>query len=181
MTKRRSYAVGGRASAKETYLLSGKICCGICGSNYEGINRPQNATHPKRVGYRCAKKNNSVQCNNREMGRDLLEEHVLEHLSKLVFNDKIIPELVNYYNEYQNERDKDSVDVLKQYRQQEKKLLQEINNIVHVISQTASLALSEKLQALENEKLGVEIHIRKLEQEQIRNTITTSVSLRVTG
>ena len=113
-----------------------------------------------------------LKCCNREIGRDSLEERVLEHLSKLVFADKVIPDIIKYYNEYQRERNKDSIDILKNYKQQIKKLEKKIDNVVQVISQTASMALSEKLQALESEKFSIEINIHQLEREQSENHVT---------
>ncbi len=85
-------------SAKQEYLLSGKIVCGICNSVYAGNSRKPRPDHPLYVSYRCTKRNGKEKCNNTEINRDKLEQLVLDMLSTVLFDPKVIPELVKKYN-----------------------------------------------------------------------------------
>ena len=88
-------------SAKQEYLLSGKIYCGECGSPYAGNSRKPRADHPLYVSYRCTRRNQrNTQCTNPEINRDKLEQIVLDKLSGVLFNPKMIPALVTEYNTY---------------------------------------------------------------------------------
>ena len=88
-------------SAKQEYLLSGKIYCGECGSPYAGNSRKPRHDHPLYISYKCTRRNQrDTKCNNPEINRDKLERLVLERLSGVLFNPDVIPRLVEQYNEY---------------------------------------------------------------------------------
>ena len=88
-------------SAKQEYLLSGKIYCGECGSPYAGNSRKPRPDHPLYISYKCTRRNQrDTKCNNPEINRDKLEQLVLERLSVVLFNPDVIPKLVTQYNEY---------------------------------------------------------------------------------
>lgn len=55
----------GQFSAKETYLLTGKIACGECGAHYTGISRKARVDHPQYVSYSCSKKHGKNKCSSR--------------------------------------------------------------------------------------------------------------------
>lgn len=84
-------------TAKETYLLSGKVFCGECGSKYNGMNRPANAKSKQYVSYRCSRKNGSVKCKNSEIRRESLELFVLDKLANYLFNEEMSEKLLKRY------------------------------------------------------------------------------------
>lgn len=74
-------------AAEETYLLSGKVVCGECGSTFVGNNRKARPGHRQYTSYSCTKKNRSIQCSNGDIRRESLEAHVLSRLARLVFSE----------------------------------------------------------------------------------------------
>ena len=90
-----------RFSAKEEYLLSGKIVCGVCGNPYAGNSRKPRPDHPLYVSYKCTRRNQKVKtCKNPEINRDKLEEMVPEYLSASLFDPRVIPALLGRYNQH---------------------------------------------------------------------------------
>ena len=88
-------------SAKQEYLLSGKIFCGECGSPFAGNSRKPNPTHPLYVSYKCTRRNQREdKCKNPEINRDKLESAVLQRLCSVLFNPAVISSLVREYNAY---------------------------------------------------------------------------------
>ena len=72
-------------TAKEVYLLSGKVICGECGSRYNGMNRPARDRFPQYTSYRCSRKNGSLKCTNSEIKREVIELFVLDKLANYLF------------------------------------------------------------------------------------------------
>lgn len=159
--------------AKQDYLLSGKIVCGECGSAYAGNSRKPNPTHPLYVSYRCTKKNGAVKCKNPEIARDLLEETVLKALANTVFNEAVLPRLLDKYNDYAIKRNEESIRALEGAKKQLKVVNNSIENIINVMAQTGSIALAEKLKSLEAEKLLLESTIRAEECKLAATKINT--------
>ena len=140
-------------SAKQEYLLSGKIYCGECGSPYAGNSRKPRPDHPLYISYKCTRRNQrDTKCNNPEINRDKVERIVLDKLSNTLFNPEVIPTLVTEYNTYiasQNGGALERIDALrKEIRDTERK----INNAVNLMIETGSAALKNKLCELEQSK-----------------------------
>lgn len=143
--------------AKQEYLLSGKIVCGECGCSYAGNSRKPNATHPLYVSYRCTKKNGKVKCKNPEISRDKLEKLVLSMLADKVFDEGILPDILNKYNKYVQDRHSDVKNLICSLKSKIEAADKGINNIVNVVMETGSSALNSKLQELEAEKRELEL------------------------
>ena len=140
-------------SAKQEYLLSGKIYCGECGSPFSGNSRKPRPDHPLYVSYKCTRRNQrDTKCKNPEINRDKLEHLVLERLSAVLFNPEVIPKLVMEYNEYifkKNGSAKERIHALEtELRDVERK----INNTVNLMVETGSSAFKNKLSELEETK-----------------------------
>ncbi len=92
-------------NAEEEYLLTGKIVCGECGAQYNGMRCKR---HGKMyVYYKCINqssyKNGQVQkkyCHNNSVQKDLIEMATIEKLKKVIFNEKFIPQVFEEYNKY---------------------------------------------------------------------------------
>ena len=142
--------------AKQEYLLSGKIVCGECGCSYAGNSRKPNATHSLYISYRCTKKNGKIKCKNPEIKRDELEGIVLSMLADKVFDEGILPDILDKYNKYVQEQHSDSNNLIRSLESKLEAVDKGINNIVNVVIETGSSALSSKLRELENEKMELE-------------------------
>ncbi len=164
-------------SAKQEYLLSGKIYCGECGSPFAGNSRKPRPDHPLYVSYKCTKRNQTITtCKNREINRDKLEKVVLEKLSAELFNPEIIPVLVNKYNEYLSNKNSDANNRLASLRKQLKEVERKISNTVNLMVETGSLAFKNKLSELEADKEKLTYELSEIEST-LQNQIISEKEL----
>ena len=145
--------------AKEVYLLSGKLFCGVCGSTYGGNSRKERPDHKAYVGYRCVKKNGKIKCTNQEVNRTRIEALVLDKLSEYLFNTDRVSEITKTYNEY----------IIKQNEE----LLETRNRINDCITST-NTKISNLLNAIENGSSSSVIQ-RISELEKIKDDYETSL------
>ncbi len=148
--------------AKQEYLLSGKILCGICGCTYAGNSRHADTIRKLYISYRCTRKNGSIKCKNPEIMREKVEKIVLNQLSEFVFNQKILPEILKKYNDYATSKNTTLMSSINSTKTKLKKIEKGIDNIVNAVMQTGSLALTEKLKELEETKACMENELQKL-------------------
>lgn len=153
-----------RFSAKQEYLLSGKIICGECGSPYAGNSRKPRPDHPLYVSYKCTRRNQrNKTCKNPEINREKIEHLVLQKLSNVLFNPKVIPTLVSEYNAYLAEKNgsaKEQVHILQtKLREVDRK----ITNTVNLMVETGSSAFKNKLTELEQNKEKLQYELSEAE------------------
>ena len=140
-------------SAKQEYLLSGKIYCGECGSPYAGNSRKPRPDHPLYISYKCTRRNQrDTKCNNPEINRDKLERLVLERLSGVLFNPDVIPRLVEQYNEYIAEKTGSAKERVLALQTELRDVERKITNTVNLMIETGSAAFKDKLNELEQSK-----------------------------
>lgn len=142
--------------AKQEYLLSGKIKCGECGSSYAGNSRKASGKNPLYISYNCVKKNGAVSCKNPGIRRDDLEQLILKKLSETVFNQKILPIIIANYNTYALSRNKEYLVASEELKRQITEVDKGISNIVDIVVKTGSIALTDKLKELEENKRHLE-------------------------
>ena len=172
MTLRRRNEKGGRAGAIETYLLSGKVRCGECGSNYQAQRRkPSGHQRYLSVKYRCSRKNSSIKCINREINRRDLETHVLMHLSFIIFDEKHIDRILADYQKYHAAQFDEFQAEISRCQSRLRTIQGRIDRIVNGIAETGSLAMAEKLKQLEEEKHIAEKHLCDLQAKRDHNSI----------
>ncbi|MFQ7292694.1 MAG: recombinase family protein [Monoglobales bacterium] len=163
--------------AKHEYLLTGKIQCGVCGSIYVGNARKANSTHPEYVSYRCSRKNGSLKCTNKEIRKDIIEDIVLSRLADYFFDESILADFSDTYNEYITKQDVSLNDRIGGVEAEISSLSRQIDNIVNVIAQTGSNALIDKLKFLETERdekmctlssLQEKLHSERIDDESLK-------------
>lgn len=159
MNKRRCHSA--RFKARQIYILSGKVTCGMCGSAYAGNFRKARADHPAYSSYRCTRRNGAVICSNKEICSETLDRTVLDTLSNHLFDEALLPELYRRYADFAAEKNAEADNQLPTLRKQLETVQRGINNIVGVITQTGSTALSDQLRSLEQQKAGLEIQIKE--------------------
>lgn len=157
--------------AKQQYLLSGKIVCGECGCSYAGNSRRPGPSHPLYISYRCTKQNGKIKCGNKEIQRDLLEAEVLKRLANKVFDESILPEILKRYNSFAATKNVELNLCIKSIKVKLSETKKGIENIVGVVVQTGSLALSDKLKELEGVKLKLEDNLSEKERELSEITV----------
>ena len=82
---------GGRANAKESYLLSGKVFCRECGKAMVGNSRHSGRSKLLHVTYRCPSR--KYACSNKEINRDYLERYVVELIEREILNSQSLHKL----------------------------------------------------------------------------------------
>ena len=157
--------------AKQQYLLSGKIVCGECGCSYAGNSRRPGPSHPLYISYRCTKQNGKIKCGNKEIQRDLLEAEVLKRLANKVFDERFLPEILKRYNSFAASKNVELNSCIKSIKVKLSETKKGIENIVGVVVQTGSLALSDKLKELEEVKLKLEHTLIEKERELSKITV----------
>ena len=153
-------------NAKEEYLLTGKIICGECKAQYNGMRCKR---HGKMyVYYKCVNqssyKNGQIKkeyCHNNSVQKDLIENYVIEKLKTIVFNEIFIDQVFNEYNKFiqQQSTNNSMVEMLKN---KIKDIDVSIANFFNVISSGfSSPIIIEKLQQLEKEKEETNIKLKE--------------------
>lgn len=153
-------------NSEEEYLLTGKIKCGECGAQYNGMRCKR---HGKMYTYyKCVNqssyKNGQTQkeyCHNNSVDKELLEEFVLEELKRVVFNEKFIPQVYEQYNNYAKSQkvDRSMIEILEKKIE---KIDSNIDNIISSIEQGfSSESLKDRLTTLEIEKKQTEQKLRE--------------------
>ena len=144
-------------NAEEKYLLTGKIMCGDCGSQYNGMRCKR---HGKMyVYYKCVNqssyKNGQTQkeyCHNNSLQKELIEQFVIDKLKKVVFNDNFIDQVYIQYNEFIKAQSIDN-SMVEMLKNKLKELDESISNFLSVISSGFSTpTIIEKIKQLEKEK-----------------------------
>ena len=128
------------AKAKESYMLSGRVFCGLCGASYNGNLQYSGRNKDKLVTYRCGKRHDhgDAHCGNKDVNRDYLKSFVFKRIGEMVFNEKRIPALIQAYYDSCGDLIGDAADRLREMRQSLKDMEQKIANIVNVIATTGS-------------------------------------------
>lgn len=154
------------ASAKEVYLLSGRIFCGECGKSYIGNRKFAGRGKTKHCTYRCntRERMTSDACTNKEIRREYIERFVLERLAEVIFDEKRIPTLIKKYSDYVAKTDKATQKKLEELQRQKADIERKCNNLVTLIADTANPSLMAGLEKLEKEKRDIEVLILNTER-----------------
>jgi len=128
---------GGRAKAKETYLLSGLIYCGECEPRDDGIlysfsgNRRKGKDRPKYVSYRCSQRR--YKCQNKEIRKEYIEDYVLDELEKKIFTEKGIKYIVVGINKLLSQSNDENTSKIRSIEKNIKELDNQVDNILNAI------------------------------------------------
>lgn len=162
MKERRHKAA--KFSAKQEYLLSGKIYCSECGSPFAGNSRRPRADHPLYVSYKCTRRNErNKTCRNPEINRDKLESIVLDRLSNVLFNPEVIPDLIERYNTYISEKNSGAKERVSRLSKELRDVERKISNAVDLMIETGSASLKKKLRELEEQQEALKFSLLEAE------------------
>lgn len=146
--------------AKNNYVLTGLVKCGLCSSNMVGSSGVEGRNKRKYVRYKCTAKKNKKSCNNKDINRDVLDKMVIERIEKEMTQN--IDRLTNSIYKYSQQKNKTSDNELKIYEKKLNDINKKISNILDVIMQgNFHASLDNKLTELENEKQRLEYNIEK--------------------
>ncbi len=149
----------GAFKAKQPYLLTGKIKCGICGYRYQGNSRSGKNSRVY-TSYRCGNREQTKTCTNPEIERTHLEKYIVEKLKKLLFQKEIMNQVKKHLVAYRKSCDESANETLKQQQKRLSGIEKQIQNLTFAISQGMfSPSMKEKMNELETakEKTAAEI------------------------
>lgn len=89
---------GGRANARENYLLSGKVYCHECGKAMVGNSRYSGRNKRLYVTYRCPSR--KYACSNKEINRDYLESYVVNLIEREILNTRSLKRICREIEKY---------------------------------------------------------------------------------
>ena len=161
----------GAHSAKEVYLLSGKIFCGKCGAAYTG-HRKFNSQKKKYVVYSCGKNQRKKECSAKYIRREYIEGFVLDNIADYVFDESNIPKVCKLYKEYLMETNYDFIVQKDNLIKSLKSVSIKIDNLVTLMAETASKALVDKLNSLELEKVQIEAELNSIDSDDSIQSVT---------
>lgn len=146
----RKHTISNRAV--ETYLLTGKIVCGVCNGHYVGSRKIVN--DKKYILYECniRHRHAGITCNNKCVNRDEVEDFVIRSIKNFLTNDNILKCIEKYSEEYIIKQKKKSSEEIKNISKQIRKIDTELRRISDVITKVNSETLIDNLLDLEQRK-----------------------------
>ena len=165
---------GGNNTAKETYLLTGKIECGECGHSFTGVRHFSDRNKLKYVCYQCSnrKRTASQGCKNKEIRREYLETFIMQEISKIIFDELNGEKVVKEYYKYHTTFDGESVKKLRQLNGSLQAINKKIDNIISAVASTGSSALLSSLQGFEEERESIKAQIAEVEKQCKTQTVS---------
>lgn len=152
----------GRKSAKQIYLLSGLIYCGSCDGSMHGITRHCGRNKTAYSSYECTtrKRKGKDVCSMKAIGKNIVENAVIDHLLENVFSISGSQELAEKIYTFSQTQNKGVNTDLANFKKQLSQIDIKINNIVDAIADGMfHPSMKEKMDALEARKEELQIKI----------------------
>ena len=156
---------GGRYKAIYTYLLSGKVKCGLCGramcGSFANINR---AKTKFRTYYRCLGRKSEQGCDSKSIHGEKLEKIVIDNVMKIVLHDDFVDKIANKIIEL-NQFEDNSTNLIKAFEFELKEIETKIDNIMTAIEEgLATQRMKNRISELETreEQLHEQIQFERL-------------------
>lgn len=163
-----------RSDAKEVYLLSGKVFCGLCGNSYCGNRMHGGRNKSLYITYRCNSHSGkgTGNCRNKDVNRDYLENYIRKLLAEVLFDERRLEGVISEYNKMVNSNGSEYDSELRSVRSMIKKTKGEIDNLIGILAATGSASLAEAVSERE-ERLAM-LKEKRREIESRRVTIETN-------
>ena len=139
---------GGRANAKENYLLSGKVFCRECGRSMVGNARYSGRNKLLYVTYRCPSR--KYACSNKEQNRDYLESFIVELIEREILNANALRRLQRAIEKHAEKAQKPTESHLDRERKEIDTAIQNVTDAIE--AGLISDALVARLKELERRK-----------------------------
>ncbi|MBP1755582.1 MAG: site-specific recombinase, invertase Pin, partial [Firmicutes bacterium] len=147
----RQHKAGGQSKAKETYLLSGLISCGLCGGAMCGNKVKCGRGKSLRITYKCSTRKEKKECNAKEIRRDLVQQLVIDEVDRLL-SDESIDDIIEYFYQRLRDMSKELPDEIKELKSRLKEIEKKVTSMVDAIMDGVySPTMNEKLSAAEFE------------------------------
>ena len=113
-----------------TYNLTGKIFCGLCGASMMGISGTSSHKSGKYNYYICSGKHQHKNCKLKNIRQDELENAIIDQISSIVDVNQLIDDIWNYYLATNSERQGD----IETERAQVAKIDKQIENLTNAVA-----------------------------------------------
>jgi site-specific DNA recombinase len=169
----------GSFKAKEIYLLSGLIRCGVCGASMYGNTRVCGRNKSRYSSYRCSDRAQHKGCENKEIRRDYIDSYVLDELYRNLFNNTSITKLAAMLNEYNQKKSSESNIELGQANLELAETGHKISSVVRLVSESGISVdtVKEDLRQLEERKQFLEAYIKEMDLKRKSSLISEEVIL----
>lgn len=154
----------------ESYLLTGKIFCGVCGYAYQGNRNASHKDRPPYITYRCGNRASRRQlsgCRNKPINRDALESFVLDKLSLNIFNPDLVDILMERLKEYANKQNSESQATIRQCKRSLQEYQRQEENLLNSVTETDNSEV-RKVLLIQLEKLSD----KKAQTEELLKSIS---------
>ena len=165
---------GGSMTAKETYLLSGKVTCGSCGSNYFGERYNSRGKHY--AYYKCSGK-----CGNKGVDKYALEKLIEEKLIEVCFSESGMKEIADRVKQLYAERKKNINNEIAPIKKEIKSLALKIDKWLDLLGEgTPQKHLyTQKLGEADEKKIFLEAELTKMNVIANVQSIDESILIKV--
>lgn len=164
--------------AKEPYILSSKIKCGICGSAMIGHTSKCGRSKNKYSSYRCGRRYRYKDCHMKPINRDYVNELVINKLFEHFFTDSSINKFTKELTKTYNKSLKNNTLNLKSIEKNIKCIDKEIDNLINAIANGLNNpSIKTKLDTLETEKANLAATKTELEYK-LNNSILDETLVR---
>lgn len=165
---------GQRNTAKENYLLSGRVFCKDCGRSMVGNARHSGRNKTYHVTYKCPTRPHS--CNNKEINRDYLDSYVINLLETQMLNTRSMKRIAKKIHDMSecsaNEH------LLEEKQCELESIAAALQNVVDAVEAgLMSEVLLERLNSLESRKATLEEEIQGLQHKDAPVRVDPSVIL----
>ncbi len=164
----------GQHKAKEVYLLSGLIKCGMCGSPYHGSSRVGGRNKHKYVTYRCSKRKQfETPCRCKEIDKELIDKFIVNQLMAILLQSDNIQTLHEMVNQRLFEKLATVNEDLPQLKKRLNEVSTQLSNLVQVIAVSGLNnveAITQEIKRLEEEKTEL---LQQIEANQIKQESVT--------
>ena len=164
---------GLRHTAKENYILSGKVYCKECGKSMVGATRLSGRNKSRYTTYRCPTRHHS--CSNREINRDYLDAYVIALIEREILNPQSLKAIAQRIQNRAEKRSEDDSDAQEEIQTRINQISETIKNVTDGIIAAGVLSdtLAERLKTLEEEKAHLEIELLHASSSPIFEPIDT--------
>lgn len=160
--------VSGTYSAKNIYMLSGKVKCAHCGCNMSGRSST-NGKHITTLTYNCEQRRKTKNgCPNMNIRKDKLDELVAEKLKEYIFTAENVPKLYEKLLELNNSRNGENQCTIKRIQKRIKSNERDKGNIIRAIKQGLNAEdFKDELDRLREEKKTLEDTLEELKSKNM--------------
>lgn len=153
--------------AEDEYLLTTKLICGKCQCFMVGESGTSHQKNKVHRYYKCVSVKNHKGCDKKTIRKEWIENHVIDYIRKIIFDDDLIEMLADKVMEIQGAENTTLPLLKKQYAETQKG----IDNLLNAIQQgVLTASTKQRMEELEHQKSELSVQIMK--EEMAKATLT---------